>query len=188
VTQILVDAAWAWQDGPCVVGDIAVLKLSSYVDLQQWQVATQVRVGGAAWMLGWGSTEPNASPGTSPDDLQQLETTVIARERCADLLIGVDQVCVDNPNGADGAYKGDSGGPILQQVPGTGTRAVPAGTGWSAVWWAASAPAAATSSCTPTGPSGGPGSARPSPAARFHPPRTGQPTGTSAPSHESASP
>jgi secreted trypsin-like serine protease len=126
VTQILVNAAWAWQDGPGVVGDIAVLKLDRYVDLQQWQVATRVQVGGEGWMLGWGSTEPNGDPGTSPDLLQQLETTVLPHARCVGLLIGVDQVCVNNPNGTDGACRGDSGGPILQRVPGTGTRAVPA--------------------------------------------------------------
>jgi hypothetical protein len=127
VAQILINAAWAWQDGPGIVGDLAVLKLSSTVPVQQLQIPTRVQVNAKTWLLGWGGTEPDGG-GDRPDDLQQIESTVVRHDLpgCTELPIGADQICVNNPNGTDGPCRGDSGGPALQRVPGTGTRTEPA--------------------------------------------------------------
>ena len=50
--------------------------------------------------------------------LQQLRTTVLAPERCADAGQSVGEICTDNPHGTDGPGGGDSGGPAVALVDG----------------------------------------------------------------------
>lgn len=122
VAKIVVHHGWAWQDGPGEVDDIAMVKLDTSLPYQQFEVLTAANYNSRAkaTMLGWGITEPDGT-GPAPLKLQQLDTkgAILPAATCADLLIGVGELCVNNPHGTDGVCRGDSGGPILQQVPGS---------------------------------------------------------------------
>jgi secreted trypsin-like serine protease len=121
VSQILVNANWAWPNtGPAIVGDMAMLKLDTYVQrYQPFEIAPRMRLNAATRLRGWGISEPNGDH-PLPVMLQELDTRVLRPTGCpADYLIGADQLCVLNPNGTDGPCRGDSGGPALQRVAGS---------------------------------------------------------------------
>lgn len=117
VTAVLPHADWAWGARPGPVADIALLRLDTYVQLQQIEVAPHLAPwpGSTTRLLGWGVTEP-AGEGPLPTGLQEIDTRVVAPAQCAAAGITAGEICVGNPHGTDGACYGDSGGPALQRV------------------------------------------------------------------------
>lgn len=92
-------------------GDIALVKLSAAAKSAPIDVAGSADVGTKSTLLGWGQIEPEPG-GAATDQLQQLDTSVVAADECT----GIDgdyELCTDNPGGNAGACYGDSGGPQI---------------------------------------------------------------------------
>ncbi len=116
VSKVLPHADWDWGTGNDPIADIALLRLDEYVQLQPFEVASQLAQRDATTrLLGWGSTEP-AGDGPAPFNLQELDTKLDQPQKCADAGITAGEICVYNPNETDGPCFGDSGGPALQKV------------------------------------------------------------------------
>ncbi|MFE0023361.1 S1 family peptidase [Amycolatopsis sp. NPDC059021] len=108
-----------WRDGAGdPMGDAAVYVLDHPVEAQTIQMAsTSPDVGDEVVLFGWGKTDPNPKRQRQlPKNLQQLETTVVAPQRCTDGTSG--ELCLDNPDGYAGPGPGDSGGPAVQYIDG----------------------------------------------------------------------
>ncbi len=117
VSAVLPHASWDWATGPNPVADIAMLKLDRFVQLQPIEVASRLgRRSAVTRILGWGVTEPSGQAPDIPIDLQELDTRLVAPQRCTAGFISAGEICVNNPHGTDGACYGDSGGPALQKV------------------------------------------------------------------------
>ncbi|OKJ98982.1 serine protease [Amycolatopsis sp. CB00013] len=133
VTQIVIRPGWQWGEGAPQkqVDDLAMLKLDHPVDLQPIQLSPQAaHPGERVRLYGWGSDDPAVPPTDLPRRLQQLDTTVLAPEKCAGAFQSAGEICTDNPNGTDGPGHGDSGGPAVRisggvaQLVGTCSRSV----------------------------------------------------------------
>jgi secreted trypsin-like serine protease len=121
VVQIKVHPGWQWAAGAPEqpVDDIALLKLDHPVNVQPIQLAGQAaRPGDRVTLYGWGADQPDGDTSNLPVRLQQLRTTVLAPERCADAGQSAGEICTDNPHGTDGPGGGDSGGPAVALVDG----------------------------------------------------------------------
>ncbi len=117
VKSITVHPAWNWVIGAprAEVSDLAVLRLDHPVDYQQMQLAsTPGRPGDNVVLYGWGKDHPDSATGPLPRRLQQIESRVIGKARCTDVAISTKEICIENPNGTDGACFGDSGGPAVR--------------------------------------------------------------------------
>ena len=118
VDKVVVHANWNWANSPGPVADIAMLELSSFVQLQPFEVAAVLHHTATMRVLGWGMTEPAPQP-PLPTDLQELDTRLLPPDRCLDGGITAGEICLANPHGTDGPCFGDSGGPALQRIAGT---------------------------------------------------------------------
>ncbi|MEC3977770.1 S1 family peptidase [Amycolatopsis sp. H20-H5] len=115
VTTIVVNPGFDWARGAPArkVEDAAVLLLDHDVAAQTLPLASRApRPGTKLSLYGFGLTRPDAG-GQPATRLQQLETTVLPRSRCADALQSAGEFCTANPNGTDGPGPGDSGGPAV---------------------------------------------------------------------------
>ncbi len=121
VVEIKVHPGWQWAAGAPEqpVDDIALLKLDHPVTVQPIQLAGHTaRPGDRATLYGWGADQPDGDTSNLPVRLQQLRTTVLAPERCADAGQSAGEICTNNPHGTDGPGGGDSGGPAVALVDG----------------------------------------------------------------------
>jgi len=117
VTAVLPHASWDWATGPNPVADIAMLKLDRFAQTQHIEIAPRpARRAAPTRLLGWGVTEPSGHAPDIPVELQELDTRLLAPQRCTGGFISAGELCVNNPHGTDGACYGDSGGPLLQKV------------------------------------------------------------------------
>lgn len=111
VTNIVVNPGWHWGAGvpSAEVDDIALLELDHLVDAQTIQIAsTAARPGDAVKLLGWGDTEPDSTSANLPTQLQQIDTKIVSKAKCADEAISAKEICTGNPSGTDGPCYGDS--------------------------------------------------------------------------------
>jgi len=120
VTQIIPHKEWDWGTTPGPTYDAAMLKLDHQVELQPFEIAIgEPRPGTRIRLLGWGLTAPDGS-GTVPQFLQELDTTVLPKDRCAGTPDGLPitalELCTDNPGGTAGICYGDSGGPAIAKI------------------------------------------------------------------------
>lgn len=97
-------------------GDIALVRLVEPAQAQPVELAAKVVPGTATRLLGWGQTCPAEGCGTSPVQLQRLDTTIVEGAECAGNFAEAVEVCTDNPGGSAGPCYGDSGGPQLDRA------------------------------------------------------------------------
>ncbi|WP_255375283.1 trypsin-like serine protease [Saccharomonospora sp. CUA-673] len=98
---------------PGSTGDVALVRLAQPVQAEPVDIAAAAEPGTETRLLGWGRTcAPEGCGDESPRTLQQLDTRVVADERCAAGFDGRSEVCTGNPEGAGACY-GDSGGPQI---------------------------------------------------------------------------
>lgn len=121
VVKIAVHPGWKWAAGAPeqAVNDVALLKLDRPVSAQPIQLGGHAaRPGDRVALYGWGADQPDGAPSGLPLRLQQLDTTVLRPDRCADVAQSVAEICTSNPHGTDGPGVGDSGGPAVALVRG----------------------------------------------------------------------
>ncbi|MFI6026018.1 S1 family peptidase [Amycolatopsis magusensis] len=100
-------------------GDIALVRLSSPAVATPVPLGVAAAPGTATRLLGWGQTCAKLGCGDKPTVLQQLDTSIVAPEKCAAVPFdGAVELCTDNPGGTAGSCYGDSGGPQLAKVDG----------------------------------------------------------------------
>jgi secreted trypsin-like serine protease len=101
--------------------DIALLQLASPVQAAPIRIADSAPVGTATRLLGWGQETPEPGGDGGPDQLKELDTTLVA-SGCAEGFDAATELCVNNPQGPDGSNQGacygDSGGPAITLVNG----------------------------------------------------------------------
>ncbi|MFE0460703.1 S1 family peptidase [Kitasatospora sp. NPDC058965] len=101
--------------------DIALLQLSSPVQAAPIRIADSAPVGTATRLLGWGQETPQPGGDGGPDQLKELDTSLVA-DGCAEGFDAGSELCVNNPQGPDGSNQGacygDSGGPAIARVNG----------------------------------------------------------------------
>ncbi|SFP36477.1 Trypsin [Amycolatopsis arida] len=98
--------------------DLALVRLAEPVSAAPVPLGTATDVGTPTRLLGWGQTCPTEGCGSSPEKLRQLDTELVAPERCTDAFDPTLELCTDNPGGDSGSCYGDSGGPQLAHVDG----------------------------------------------------------------------
>jgi hypothetical protein len=87
VVEIKVHPGWQWAAGAPQqpVDDIAMLELDHPVTMQPIQLAAHTaRPGDRVTLYGWGADQPDGDTSHLPVQLQQLRTTVLSPDRCAD--------------------------------------------------------------------------------------------------------
>jgi secreted trypsin-like serine protease len=103
--------------GPNFGPDAALVELAKDVAEKPVPIAASAKIGDTVRIMGWG--KPCAEDTcTMPIGLRELDTHLIAPEKCGD---GFDQslaLCVDSPN-KQGTCKGDSGSPMVAKVAGS---------------------------------------------------------------------
>ncbi|GAA4540885.1 S1 family peptidase [Amycolatopsis samaneae] len=98
--------------------DLALLKLGTSVGQAPIAIAAQSGANGTATrIIGWGQTCPTRGGCGAPIALQQLDTSIVADNRCSGIN-GPSEICTNNPGGNKGACYGDSGGPQVKKVNG----------------------------------------------------------------------
>lgn len=98
--------------------DVKLLQLATPVTYAPVSVpATAGPVGTATRIIGWGLTCPNRGCGSTPVRATQLDTSIVADNRCRGIN-GPGEICTNNPNGNAGACYGDSGGPQIRMIGG----------------------------------------------------------------------
>ncbi|GAA4232664.1 serine protease [Actinomadura meridiana] len=100
-----------------VGGDLSILHLSSASKSKPIAVAKSAPVGSAIRLLGWGQTCPTPGCGGLADQLQQLDTSIIADAKC-DGITASTEICTGGEQGKGACY-GDSGGPAVIGGPGS---------------------------------------------------------------------
>lgn len=96
-------------------GDMALLRLARPSGHTPIPMADSAPAGTRIRLLGWGQTCPTRGCGPAPENLQQLDTSVLNDYACS---IGPDELCVNGGNG-QGACFGDSGGPAIAGYQGS---------------------------------------------------------------------
>jgi secreted trypsin-like serine protease len=98
--------------------DLALVQLSTSVSQAPAAVAaTSGPVGTATRIIGWGQTCPIRGGCGAPINLQELDTSIVADNRCSGIS-GASEICTNNTDGNKGACYGDSGGPQVKSVSG----------------------------------------------------------------------
>ncbi|MET8630678.1 serine protease [Kitasatospora sp. NPDC004669] len=102
--------------------DIALIQLATPVQATPIGIAdSSPAVGTAIRLLGWGQEQPQRGADNGPDQLKELDTSVVG-SGCAEGFDAHSELCVNNPQGPDGSNQGacygDSGGPAVAQVAG----------------------------------------------------------------------
>lgn len=98
--------------------DLALVQLSTSVSEAPAAVAaTSGPVGTATRIIGWGQTCPIRGGCGAPINLQELDTSIVADNRCSGIS-GASEICTNNTGGNKGACYGDSGGPQVKSVSG----------------------------------------------------------------------
>ncbi|SDG77263.1 Trypsin [Lentzea fradiae] len=98
--------------------DLALVQLSTSVSQAPAPVAsTSGAVGTATRIIGWGQTCPVRGGCGAPVTLQQLDTSIVADNRCSGIS-AASEICTNNTGGNKGACYGDSGGPQVKSVNG----------------------------------------------------------------------
>ncbi|MGW0523096.1 S1 family peptidase [Crossiella sp. NPDC003009] len=101
--------------------DLSVLQLSSSVSVAPISIAPESGpVGTASRIIGWGQTCPTRGCGSAPITLQQLDTSIVADNRCSGIN-AASEICTNNTGGNKGACYGDSGGPQVKGTAGNWT-------------------------------------------------------------------
>lgn len=97
--------------------DVAVMKLDHPVDAQPIELADEPADTGSR-LLGWGMTcEDGSECPDPPVTLQELDTGLVADDRCSENYNPDNELCTDSPEDAQACIL-DSGGPQIQGRPG----------------------------------------------------------------------
>lgn len=101
-------------------GDIALLQLDRTVSAEPVDIAEQAGpVGTSTRIIGWGLTCRTRGCGQPPEQLQELETSLVADAQCTlGFIDGATELCTGSDKALSNACFGDSGGPQLQGEPG----------------------------------------------------------------------
>lgn len=101
-------------------GDIALLKLDRTVQQEPVEIAEEAGAAGTPTrIIGWGLTCPVRGCGQPPEQLQELDTRIVADSMCSlSFIDGGTELCTGSTELLSNACFGDSGGPQLQGEPG----------------------------------------------------------------------
>lgn len=99
--------------------DVALVRLDAPVEEQPIEIAAESGAPGSpARIMGWGMTcEDGAECPNPPTTLQELDTEVVADDRCTG-IDGAGDLCVEHPTKEAQSCSNDSGGPMVQGGPG----------------------------------------------------------------------
>jgi snapalysin len=100
--------------------DVKLLRLATNVSQQPAPIPTTSGPAGTATrIIGWGQTCPVRGQCSTPTIANELDTSIVADNRCSGGDIdGPVEICTNNPGGNAGACYGDSGGPQVRRVDG----------------------------------------------------------------------
>lgn len=99
--------------------DVAVLKLDHPVNAQTIDIVAEPGPAGTGTrILGWGMTcEDGSECPHPPSKLQELDTRLVADDRCTENYNADNELCTDSPEDAQACIL-DSGGPQIKGQPG----------------------------------------------------------------------